>query len=103
MRPYDLTPAAAADLRSIARHTLQQWGARQQRRYAGQLEACCLAIGNRTAVSRSFSDRYPQVQVVRCRRHYIFHVRPSGRKPLVIAVLHERMDLFARMKGRLEP
>lgn len=40
MRPYDLTPAAAADLRDIARHTLRQWGARQQRRYARQLEAC---------------------------------------------------------------
>ena len=103
MRLYDLTPAAATDLRSIARHTHQQWGARQQRRYAGQLEACCHAIGNQTAVSRPFSDRYPHVQVMRCGHHYMFHVRPSGRKPLVIAVLHERMDLPARLKGRLDP
>ena len=103
MGPYDLTPAAAADLRSIARHTLRQWGARQQRRYAGQLEACCHAIGDRTAVSRSFSDRNPHVQVVHCRHHYIFYLRPSGRTPLVIAVLHERMDLPARLKGRLDP
>ena len=103
MRLYDLTPAAAADLRNIARHTLQQWGTRQQRRYADQLESCCHAIGNQTAVSRSFSDRYPHVRVVRCRHHYKFYVRPSGRKPLVIAVLHERMDLPARLKGRLDP
>ena len=31
------------------------------------------------------------------------YVRPSGRTPLVIAVLHERMDLPARLKGRLDP
>lgn len=103
MRPYDLTPAAAADLRSIARHTLRQWGARQQRRYARELEACCHAIADRTAVSRSFSDRCPQVRVMHCRHHYIFHVCPSGRKPLVIAVLHEHMDLPARLEGRLAP
>lgn len=103
MRSYDLTPAAAADLRSIARHTLRQWGARQQQRYARQLEACCEAIGERTAVSRSFSERHPNVRVMHCRHHYIFFLCPRGENPVIIAVLHERMDLPARLKTRLAP
>lgn len=101
MLPYDITPAAAADLRGIARHTLDQWGPRQQQRYARQLETCCHAIGDRSAVSRTFSDRYPSVQVMRCRHHYIFYVNPVGRNPLIIAFLHERMDLTTRLETRL--
>ena len=103
MQAYDLTPAAAADLRSIARYTFREWGPRQQRRYARQLEACCRAIGEGAAVSRTCSDRYPQVRVMHCRHHYIFHMCPSGRRPLIIAVLHERMDLVARLERRLVP
>jgi plasmid stabilization system protein ParE len=38
MLPYELTPAAEADVRDIARYTLRQWGVRQQRRYARLLE-----------------------------------------------------------------
>lgn len=101
MRPYDLMPAAAADLRNIARYTLRQWGVRQQRRYARQLEACLHAIGDSTTVSRAFSNRYPQVQVTHCQHHHIFYVRPNGQKPRIIAVLHERMDLVARLVERL--
>lgn len=101
MRSYDLTPAAASDLRDIARHTLRQWGPRQQQRYARELETCCQAIGDRTAISRIFSDRCPSVQVMHCRHHYIFYLTPSGRKPVIIAFLHERMDLTARLRERL--
>ena len=103
MRPYDLTPAADDDLRSIARHTLRQWGARQQRRYARELEACCHAIGDGTAVSRPLSDRCPQVRVMHCRHHYIFFTCPEEGRPLIVAVLHERMDLLVRLQSRLAP
>ena len=102
MLPYDITPAAASDLRGIARHTLKQWGPRQQQRYARQLETCCHAIGNRTAITRTFSGRYPSVHVMRCRHHYIFHISPTGRNPLIIAFLHERMDLTAHLEKRLD-
>jgi plasmid stabilization system protein ParE len=30
MLPYELTPAAEADLEAIAEYTLRQWGAEQQ-------------------------------------------------------------------------
>ena len=59
---YDLTPAAEADLREIARYTLRRWGARQQR-YARQLAACFRRIAEGRARSKTFSERYPQVRV----------------------------------------
>ena len=59
MVPYELTPAAEADLREVARYTLRQWGVRQQRRYARQLEACFRGIADGRLRSRDFSERYP--------------------------------------------
>jgi toxin ParE1/3/4 len=101
MPPYDLTPAAAADLREIARYTLRRWGARQQQRYARQLAACFRRIAEGRARSRAFSERYTQVWAARCQRHYGFLVHPERQKPLMLAVLHEQMDLLAKLGERL--
>jgi plasmid stabilization system protein ParE len=99
--PYELTPAAEADLREIARYTLRQWGVRQQRRYARLLEACFRGIAEGSARSRNFSERYPQVRVTQCQHHYVFYLHPEGEKPRIIALLHERMDLVTRIGERL--
>jgi toxin ParE1/3/4 len=101
MPPYDLTPAAEADLREIARYTLRQWGAGQQQRYARQLEACFRRIAAGRTRARAFSEQYPQVRVARCQHHYVFYVHPEGQKPLMLAVLHEQMDLVAKLGERL--
>jgi toxin ParE1/3/4 len=101
MLPYELTPAAEADLREIARYTLRQWGVRQQRRYARQLETCFRGIAEGRLRARDFSERYPQVRVTRCQHHYVFYLHPEGQKPRIFAVLHERMDLLARIGERL--
>ena len=98
---YALTPAAETDLREIARSTLRQWGTRQQRRYASLLEACFRGIADGSTRSKAFSERYPQVQVTRCEHHYVFFLYPEGQKPLIIAVLHERMDMLTRLGERL--
>ena len=103
MLPYELTPAAEADLREIARYTLRQWGARQQRRYARLLEGCFRGIAEGSVHARNFSARYPQLQVTRCEHHYVFFLHSEGQKPLIIAVLHERMDMITRIRERLSP
>ena len=101
MVPYDLTPAAEADLREIARYTLRQWGKQQQRRYARLLETCFRGIATNTVISRTFSERYPHVRLTRCEHHYVFCLLPDGKKPCIIAVRHERMDFLARLEDRL--
>ena len=98
---YDITPAARHDIRGIWVYTAEQWGERQADRYMGRLETCFQGLAEGQTRSRSSSDQFPQVRVTRCQHHYVFYVHPEGQKPLVIAVLHERMDMLARLAERL--
>jgi toxin ParE1/3/4 len=98
---YELTPAARQDIRGIWNYTAEQWGERQADRYTGQLETCFRRLAGRRIRPKTFSERYPQVLVIRCQEHYVFYLRPAGQKPRIIAVLHGRMDLLARLGERL--
>jgi len=100
---YDLTPAAKQDLREIWLYTVEQWGEAQADRYTGRLEMCFRRIAGHRVRARTFSARYPQVQVTRCQHHYVFYLHSEGQQPLIIAVLHERMDLLTRLGARLTP
>jgi len=101
MLPYELTPLAEEDLKGIARYTVKTWGKKQSLRYATLLENHFFEIADRSAYSRSFSKRYPQVMVSRCEHHYIFYIHQSEQSPCIIAVLHETMNMLARLKNRL--
>jgi plasmid stabilization system protein ParE len=101
MIPYDITPAAEADLQEIARYTRRQWGAAQSRHYGRTLAACLERIAAGEAVRRSFSAHFPDLLTTRCEHHFIFYLQPEGRKPQIIAVLHERMDMISRLRDRL--
>lgn len=102
MLPYELIPAAEADLKAIARYTFDQWGKNQSLLYARQLENHFREIAARTARSRAFSQNYPEVRVSRCRHHYIFFIHSEGHLLRIIAVLHERMDMLHRLGSRLD-
>ncbi|WP_411725368.1 type II toxin-antitoxin system RelE/ParE family toxin [Methyloglobulus sp.] len=101
MRSYALTQSAEDDLKDIARYTLKQWGKKQSLRYANLLETCFQEIADRTALSRTFSATYPQIRVAHCEHHYIFFVHTEEKRPCIIAVLHERMDMISRLQERL--
>jgi len=101
MRPYELTKDAEADLEGIARYTIEEWGEAQAENYFGKISQCFKKIANERVASRTFSEKFPDAQVVRCEHHYIFYIHPAGEKPIIFAVLHERMDMLARLKDRL--
>lgn len=102
MQEYELTPSAQADLKEIARYTLNEWGKKQSLHYAELLDAGFRKIAAKSAYSRNFSERFPQIRISRCEHHYIFYVHPDNKPPRIIAVLHERMDMLAQLKNRLE-
>ena len=100
---YDLTPEAKQDIRNIWLYTVEHWGERQADRYVDLLEAGFWKIAQRRIIPRTFSERYPRVLVTRCEHHYVFYLHPEGQRPRIIAVLHENMDMLARLEDRLSP
>ncbi len=98
---YELTSQAESDIRGIIRYTLEQHGEKQAFRYKNALLEQFRAIAESAIHARPLSERYPQVMVTRCEHHYIFYIHPAGKTPRIIAILHERMDMLARLKDRL--
>lgn len=102
MPSYQLTPDAEADLDEIAEYTLSEWGADQQLRYGELLEAAFERIAEGTAISRPVLEAFPHLYVSRCEHHYVFYLRAERQEPpRIIAVLHERMNMIARIRRRL--
>ena len=100
-RTYVLTTAAEGDLRAVIRYTRRRWGEAQARRYVGQLQACAGALAAGEGAHRNMGDLHPDLRMVHCEHHYIFCLpRPDG-PALIVAILHERMDLLTRLAGRL--
>lgn len=99
MQSYDLTLAAEADLRGIWLYTCETWGLDQAETYFERIEACCEAVGDRTARSKTLEGLPDGVRIHRCEHHYIVWLDED--RPAIIAILHERMDFVRRLEGRL--
>lgn len=98
---YVLTLAAETDVRGIIRHTRQEWGDAQVRRYITKLEQGMARIAAGQGLFKDMNAVYPSLRMAHCEHHYVFCL-PRERAPaLIVAVLHERMDLLARLADRL--
>lgn len=100
-RPYILTKGAEADLRDITRHTVAQWGTEQCRTYIAALEEKAEALARGQGVFKAMDALMPDLRVATSGRHYIFCLTRSQQPALILAILHERMDILARLKSRL--
>lgn len=101
MKSYVLTQAAEADLRAVIRYTAKQWGDAQVRRYLGVLEQGIVSLAEGHSAFKDMSTVYPGLRMVRADHHYIFCLPREDAPALVVAILHERMDLLTRLTGRL--
>lgn len=101
-RPYVLTRGAEADLRGIVRYTVDQWGAQQCRTYVAELEEAATAIALGQGVFKDMSSLLPGLRVAACGKHFIFCMPRPDAPALILAILHERMDVMARLKSRLK-
>ena len=101
-QPVDFTADAIKDLSGIASYTAEAWGHEQALRYAKLLNEKFKKIAKGTIFSKAPFSKYPNLRVCRCGHHYIFFMRPQkSDKPVILAVLHERMNLLERLKERL--
>ncbi len=98
---FELTPAAKDDIADIARYTVQKWGKPQAMKYADLLDACFHKIARGEDISKTVLLHQKHIRVCKCEHHYIFYLRKDERA-IILAVLHERMDLMERLKARLD-
>ena len=99
---YILTRGAVSDLEEITRYTNREWGAQKCRDYIQQIENVATELALAQGVFRIRDDLYPGVRVRRVGRHYIFCLPQSGKPALILAILHERMNLIMRLSERLD-
>lgn len=99
MQSYDLTLATEEDLRGIWRYTYETWGFEQAETYFARIEACFEAVGNRRAQSKAFEGLPDSLRIHICEHHYIIWL--DEERPVIIAILHERMDFMRWLKNRL--
>lgn len=102
MTAYILTAEAEADLRSIIRYTRREWGAAQVRRYVTTLEQGIARLAAGEGPFKDMGELYPALRMARCEHHYVFCLPRAGEPALVVAILHERMDLMTRLADRLK-
>lgn len=100
-RSYVVAKGAAADLKEITRYTAQQWGEAQCRVYIAQLEKAAEAVAKGEGGFKDMSALIPGLRVATSGKHYIFCLTRPTALPIILAILHERMDIMARLKNRL--
>lgn len=99
---YELSPGADEDLENIARYTFKTWGTAQTRKYMDALEQCIENLARGEERFKDMKDLRPGMRMVRCKHHYIFGLMRPSSPMLVVAVLHEKMDLIQRVRKRLD-
>jgi toxin ParE1/3/4 len=101
MQTYELTEDAEQDLREVARYTLNRWGKEILQQYRNGLKATFEAIVANDVPVSSFSRTFPDLLVTKYRHHYIFYLKKSLPKPVIVGVIHERRDIVNRLSERL--
>jgi toxin ParE1/3/4 len=102
-RSLRVSPQAQRSLDDIARWTAGQFGARQARVYGAMLATAIAGIRRGTAAHRSVRDvlapRAPaDLRFVKAGAHFVLFREKEGQVE-VTDVLHEAMDVAARVRG----
>lgn len=100
MAEYSLEEEAEHDLLEIGRYTARTWGVEQAVLYLSALDDHFVAIAHRDVRDRAVFDHRDDFRVSRCQHHYVFFVREGDQRSVILAVLHENMDLIARFRER---
>lgn len=100
MADLHYTPQALDDLDAIWQYTLETWGAAQAVAYVERLEQRCKTIAEDEALPvKSVATKAGKCLMVRHDHHRIFFYRNGTM--VVLAILHESMDLIHRLEARL--
>ena len=84
--------AAGRDLKAIARHTQERWGAQQKRRYMDGIRDCLARLRRDPELGAPRDDVGPDYRSLHAGRHVVFY-RDTADAVIVVRVLHQRMGV----------
>ena len=91
---YELSKQAEKDLTGIWQYTLETWSREQADKYiAGLLNAFSAIAEAPEKVGRSYEYVRAGYRKYPFERHIIFYKILPGGTPMIVRVLHERMDI----------
>lgn len=92
MAEYRLSGQAALDIGAIADYTIERFGIEQARRYRDGLTRCFEQLADNPDFGRRAEHLAQNLRRVEHRSHIVFYRwEPDG--PLIVRVLHSRMDV----------
>lgn len=96
MRKLRLSPAAAEDLETILRFTMETWGLNQFEEYlvAFQKVFDIICIDPSCALSKERGELFKDCRSIRSGRHIVFF-RVRNDNVEVVRILHDRMDFLS--------
>jgi toxin ParE1/3/4 len=97
--PYKIRRAALADLREISLYTRKTWGSEQERIYMKGIFACFEKIAANQTNNRDLSRIVPGCLSYKISHHLIVFRWLDDRRPEIIRLLHEKMDVSLQLVG----
>lgn len=99
---FALSSAAEADLRRIVRYSRNRWGEAQTRTYLGKLHKGIERLAAAEPPFKNLDTLFPSLRAARCASHYVFCLGRASEPALIVAILHQNMDLITRLAERLD-
>ena len=101
MTSYVLSKDAEADLRDIIRYTRKIWGHKQVNKYRLILKQQFERIGDDAVIPRLYSPSLQDVYFVKAGSHFVFYLKSSSPKPIIIGVVHEARNVLQHLLERI--
>lgn len=98
MPDYSLTKEAVSDLNGIWSYTEEQWSETQADKYYELILEKCIQIAINPLLGRPYSKLSNGLRGVKINRHIIFFRSVSFEEIEVARILHEQMDIKARLR-----
>jgi len=98
---YETSYEAEQDLQGIIDYTLEMHGIDQMNKYINALDQCAENMAQSIGQFKEVDVLGDSVRVKLCQHHYIFGLMRNSQPFLILAILHERMDLMNQLKNRL--
>lgn len=99
MEQYDITLKATEDLYRIWEYTVDTWSEDQADKYYGLLKVGMNDIARSpSTVGKAYDEVLPGLRGYHVQKHVLFYTVQANGRPLIVRVLHERMDYSIHFK-----